>query len=285
MSGVRCDMTSPCRLELGDRPAKRRDHALTLLHPRTAIAVFLLLLALIGPASAQDRPVLFFAASSLQTALNSIAADWRKETGKAVAFSYAASSALARQIENGAPADLFASADLEWMDWAQARNLIRKETRRTLLGNTLVLIAPKGAAVDLKIGPGFPLAGAIGGSRLATGSIQSVPAGIYARAALTSLGVWEQVAPRIAGTENVRAALTLVARGEAAFGIVYQTDASVEPKVQVVGAFPAATHPPILYPFAATASSLNPDAMRFLDHLSSSTAVARFAAEGFSIQK
>ena len=231
----------------------------------------------------ESRPVLVFAAASLQTALNAIAKEWQKETGKQAKFSYAASSALARQIEQGAPADLFASADIDWMDWAAERNLIKTNTRRTLLGNTLVLIAPKEVIISLMIAPGFPLAQAIGDSRIATGNPQSVPVGKYARQALTALGVWDTVGPRIAGTDNVRAALSLVARGEAKFGIVYETDARTEPRVRIVGTFPANTHPPVVYPFAVTANSTNPDAEAFLTYLSSSTARRVFEAEGFFI--
>jgi molybdate transport system substrate-binding protein len=239
------------------------------------------------PASAQEsRPVIFFAAASLQTVLNSIAEQWQASTGKRVIFSYAASSALARQIEQAAPADLFASADLDWMDWAQQRNLIRVDTRRTLLGNALVLVEPANLPpTQLVIAPGFPLASAIGDSRLVTGNPQSVPVGRYAQAALTSLGVWDQVGPRIAGADNVRAALLLVARGEARFGIVYETDARIEPRVRVVGTFPATSHPPIVYPFAVTAKSSNPDAIAFLDYLRSPAAIRIFEAEGFAILK
>ena len=234
--------------------------------------------------SADGRPVVVFAAASLQTALNAIAAEWTKETGKRVTFSYAASSALARQIEQGAPADLFASADLDWMDWAQERKLIKVETRRSLLGNRLVLIEPADRpATALAIAPGFALAQAIGDSRLATGNPQSVPAGKYAQAALTALGVWDEVRPRVAGADNVRAALALVARGEARFGIVYETDARTEPKVRVVGAFPETSHPPIVYPFALTASSANPDAAAFLAYLSGPAATRIFQSEGFTI--
>lgn len=252
---------------------------------RRLTLLILMCCAIAVPARAQEsRPVLFFAAASLQTALNAIAAEWQRETGKRVTFSYAASSALARQIESGAPADLFASADLDWMDWAAERKLVKPDTRKVLLGNTLVLIAPADAATgDLKIGPGFPLGAAIGDSRLATGNPQAVPVGRYAQAALTTLGVWDQVSPRLAGTDNVRAALALVARGEAKFGIVYRTDANSEPKVKVVDTFPAASHPPIVYPFAVTASSANPDATAFLAYLSSPAATRVFTAEGFTI--
>jgi molybdate transport system substrate-binding protein len=260
-----------------------------IVHAVFAIAAITAAVAQPGAApaaTAKKRPVLFFAAASLQTALNSIGAEWQKETGKRVTFSFAASSALARQLEQGAPADLFASADMEWMDWAGQRNLIKADTRRTLLGNTLVLIEPADRpATALVIAPGSPLAQAIGDSRLATGNPQSVPVGRYAKAALTSLGIWDQVGPRIAGTDNVRAALALVARGEARFGIVYETDARTEPKVRVVGAFPTSSHPPILYPFAVTAQSAHPDAAAFLAYLQGPAAMRVFQSEGFAILK
>lgn len=245
------------------------------------------LATLIGrPAQAQEaRPVLVFAAASLQTALTAIGAEWQKETGRRVSFSFAASSALARQIEQGAPADLFASADLEWMDWVQARNLIRPDSRTTLLANSLVLIAAREDPVQLSIAPGFALAAAIGSSRLATGDPRAVPVGRYAQAALTALGVWDAVSPRIAGADNVRSALALVARGEARFGIVYATDARVEPRVRVVGTFPPGTHPPIAYPFSLTAGSSHPDAAAFLAYLRSPAADRIFAAEGFTLQR
>ncbi len=232
---------------------------------------------------AAGRPVLVFAAASLQPALTAIAAAWQAETGKRAAMSFAASSALARQIEQGAPADLFLSADIDWMDWAQARNLVRSGTRRNLLGNTLVLIAAPDNADGLAIAPGFPLARAIGASRLATGDPQSVPVGRYARQALVSLGVWDEVAPRIAGVENVRAALALVARGEARYGIVYASDARSEPRVKVAGVFPASSHPPIIYPAALTAASDHPDAAAFLAYLTSPAATRIFEAEGFAL--
>jgi molybdate transport system substrate-binding protein len=238
----------------------------------------------LGPASAQEaRPLVVFAAASLQTALNAVAAEWQREAGQRVTLSYAASSALARQLEQGAPADLFASADLDWMDWAEQRDLVRRDSRRNLLGNALVLIAAREDAVDLTIAPGFPLAAAIGTSRLATGNPDAVPVGRYARQALTALGVWAEVAPRIAGADNVRAALALVARGEARFGIVYRTDAMTEPRVRVVGTFPAGSHPPVVYPVAVTASSRHPQAAAFLAFLSSPAAIRLFEAEGFTI--
>jgi molybdate transport system substrate-binding protein len=256
-----------------------------ILMRRVLLAALALPLLLLPARGQEAKPVLVFAAASLQTALNAIAADWEKQTGKKVTFSYGASPALARQLEQGAPADLFASADLDWMDWAEQKRLIRSDTRKSLLGNTLVLITQKETAVDLKIAPGFALAAAIGQSRIATADPQSVPVGKYARASLTALGVWDEVSARIAGTENVRLALALVARGEAKFGIVYQTDANAEPRVKVVDAFPSSTHPKIVYPFAVTATSANPDAVAFLAHLSSPAAVNVFEREGFTVLK
>jgi len=233
--------------------------------------------------SAAPGPVLVFAAASLKNALDAIAREWTATTGKKVTFSYAASGSLARQIENGAPADLFASADLNWMGYAEEKKLIRPETRKQLLGNRLVLIAPKDAPVDIKIAKGFRLAEAIGDGKLATGSPAAVPVGTYAKAALITLGVWDQVAPKIAGAESVRAALAFVARGEAKLGIVYETDAKSEPRVRVVDAFPADSHPPIVYPFAVTVGSRNAAAGEFLAFLGTPTAVRVFRAEGFTV--
>jgi molybdate transport system substrate-binding protein len=236
------------------------------------------------PASAEDKkPVLVFAAASLTTAFNAIGAEWEKATGKKVSFSYAASSALARQMESGAPADLFVSADLRWMDFAAEKKLIKDDSRETLLGNALVLIAPQGDKIDIKIAKGFDLAKALGDSRLATGAIPAVPVGNYAKQALTNLGVWEQIEPKIAGAESVRAALALVARGEAKLGIVYATDAKAEPKVKVVDTFPEGSHDPVVYPIALTASSTNPDAAEFLAYLRSPMAEKILADQGFTI--
>lgn len=257
-----------------------------MLSKRLALLTLAALTMLAGPTVAQQsRPVVFFAAASLQTALNAAAAEWKAQSGKEVTFSYAASSALAKQLDSGAPADLFASADLEWMDWAQTRKLIKPGSKKVLLGNTLVLVTQKETALDLKISPGFALAAAIGESRLATGNTTSVPVGKYAQAALTKLGVWDAVGPKIAGADNVRAALALVARGEAKLGIVYATDAAAEPKVRVVDTFPADSHPAIRYPFAVTATSANPDATQFLEFLSSPKAEAIFKAQGFTVLK
>ncbi len=235
------------------------------------------------PAAAQAQPVTVYAAASLSTALDAIAADWRARTGKAVVLSYAASPAVARQIEQGAPADIVVTADIDWMDWLAQRNLVRADTRTTLLGNRLVLVAPAGGAKAIAIAPGFPLAQALGDGRLAMADVTSVPAGRYGRAALESLGVWQSVANRVAQAENVRAALLFVARGEAPLGIVYQTDAAPEPRVTIVGTFPRESHPPILYPMALTATSRNPDAAAFAEHLRGASARAVFEAQGFTV--
>ncbi len=231
--------------------------------------------------SAQSRPVLVFAAASLKTALDGIAGQWRSAAGKQVTISYAASSTLAKQIENSAPADLFISADEDWMDYLQDRQLIDPKTRIDLLGNTLVLIAPRDSAAGVAIAPGFPLAALLGDGRLAMADPSGVPAGRYAKAALNALGVWQTVAGRIAAAENVRAALLLVARGEAPLGIVYRTDASAEPAVRIVGTFPADSHPPIVYPMALTRAA-DPESPAFAAYLRGPAAGALFAAEGFT---
>jgi molybdate transport system substrate-binding protein len=236
-------------------------------------------------AAAGTKTVVVFAAASLKNALSTIAKDWETKTGNKATLSFAASSALAKQIESGAPADLFVSADLKWMDWAAERKLINDGSRKTLLGNTLVLIAPQDSTLSLKIEKGFKLAEALGDGRLAMGEPKSVPAGIYGQAALANLGVWDQVSAKVAGAENVRVALTYVARGETPLGIVYGTDAKSEPKVKVVDTFPADSHQPIVYPAALTASSTSPEAKAFLDYLSTPEAAKVFEGEGFTVLK
>lgn len=248
-------------------------------------AVAALGLGSVAPAAAQGAGPTVFAAASLKTALDEIGVVWTAKTGKKAAVSYAAASALAKQIEQGAPADLFVSADVDWMDFLAAKGLIRPESRVNLLTNTLVLIAPAGSPAEPKIAKDFPLAATIGDGRLATGDVRSVPVGKYAKAALTTLGVWAAVEPRIAGAENVRAALSLVARGEARYGIVYGSDARSEPKVMVVDTFPAASHPPIVYPAAITKEATSPDAAAYLDFLKSPEAAKIFAAQGFAVAK
>jgi molybdate transport system substrate-binding protein len=248
-------------------------------------AVFFLLGALALPLTpVQAADVTVFAAASLKNALDDAVKRYEAKTGGTVVVSYAASSALAKQIESGAPADIFFSADLDWMDYLQQKNLIDVASRHTLLGNTLVLIAPKDSTVSLSIEKNFPLPQALGpDGKLAMASVDSVPAGKYGKAALTYLGVWDQVAPRVAQAENVRAALAFVARKEAPLGIVYGTDAKSEPAVRVVGVFPAESHPKILYPVALTATAKQ-EARKFLDFLLSPEAAPAFEGQGFSIQ-
>ncbi len=235
------------------------------------------------PARAAD--IIVFAAASLKNALDDAVKRYENKTGRKVVVSYAASSALARQIEAGAPVDIFFSADLDWMDALEKKTLIDAASRRTLLGNTLVLIAPRESTASLPIEKNFPLLGALGPEgRLAMASVDSVPAGKYGKAALTYLGVWDAVAPRVAQADNVRAALAFVARGEAPLGIVYRTDASAEPEVRVVATFPAESHPKILYPVALLAGA-KPDARGFLDFLLSPEAAPIFEAQGFSVER
>lgn len=241
------------------------------------------LLAALPSAAARGRDVVVFAAASLKNALDEINAAWGRDGGKRASISYAASSALAKQIEQGAPADLFASADLDWMDYAAGKGLIRPETRVTLLGNRLVLIAPKESAATVKLAPGLNLAASLGGGRLAMANVDAVPAGKYGRAALEKLGAWDGVRDQVAQAENVRAALLLVSRGEAPLGIVYQTDAAADPNVRIVGTFPEDTHPPIVYPVAITKESSNPDAPAFLAFLRSGAARAAFERQGFTV--
>jgi molybdate transport system substrate-binding protein len=243
-----------------------------------------LLVSIVAVSASQARDVLVFAASSLQTVLDELAGPAERATGARMKASYAASSALARQIEHGAPAEIFISADLDWMDYLAERKLIRPESRSNLLGNTLVLIAMKGSKVSLKIENGFGLAAALGKDRLALANPEVVPAGKYARAALTSLGVWDSVSTRIAASENVRAALALVSRGEAPLGIVYRTDALIDAGVVVVATFPESTHPPITYP-AALLSAASPGAAKVLAFLKSPAARTVFERHGFAVPK
>jgi len=227
--------------------------------------------------------VLVFAASSLQTALDELVEPIRRATGASVRISYAASSSLARQIVEGAPAALFISADLDWMDYLAEQKLIRPGSRVNLAGNRLVLIAPRDRPVKLTIASGFDLAKALGAGRLAIADPAVVPAGRYARAALTTLGVWDSVANRIAATENVRAALMLVSRGEAPLGIVYASDARADSGVAVLDTFPATSHPPIVYPAALTSSAPAASAAAaVLAFLKSDAAWPAFDKQGFT---
>lgn len=238
----------------------------------------------IGVAQAEPRDLVIFAAASLKTALDEAAASWVKETGKpAPKISYAASNALARQLEQGAPADLFLSADLDWMDYAAGKNLIRPETRVTLLANRIALIAPSDSTATIALAPGLDLSAALAGGKLAMGNVDSVPAGKYGKAALEKLGGWDKVKDKVAQADNVRAALLLVSRGEAPLGIVYTTDAAADPKVKVLATFPQDSHPPILYPVALTRDSTHPDAQAFLTYLRGAGPRAAFEKQGFTV--
>jgi molybdate transport system substrate-binding protein len=246
-------------------------------------AAVLTLAAGTAPAVAQGRDVLVFAAASLKNALDEVAAQWQRESGKKAAISYAASNTLIKQIEQGAPADIFISADLDWMDYGQQKGLIKPDTRSNLLGNRLVLVAPKDSNISANIQPGFDLAALLKRGRLAMGNVDAVPAGKYGKAALEKLGAWDGVKDKIAQAESVRAALVLVARGEAPLGIVYQTDAASDPTVKIVGTFPENTHPPIIYPVALTKDATGAEAMAFLNFLRSAAARAAFERQGFTV--
>jgi molybdate transport system substrate-binding protein len=233
-------------------------------------------------AMAQEKSLTIFGAASLKNALDDVHAGFTKQSGIKTVTSYAASPALVRQIEQGAPADVFASADLEWMDYGLKNKLVNPDTRVNLLGNRLVLIAPKDSKIGtVTLAAGLDLAKLVGDSRIATGEVKSVPVGRYARAALQRLGLWSSVEKRMAMVDNVRLALTLVARGEAALGIVYETDAKVEPGVKIVGHFPPDSHPAIVYPVAATVTA-KPEAVRYLAFLRSQAAKAVFEKYGFT---
>jgi molybdate transport system substrate-binding protein len=223
-----------------------------------------------------------FAASSLTNALQEIGGAFTHDTGEPVRFSFAASSTLARQIESGVGANIFFPADSEWMDYLQARGLIDKGSRRDVLGNRLVLIAPADSKVNLKIQPKFKLLEALNGGRLATGDPDSVPVGKYAQSALTRLGLWARIVDRLVRAENVRSAMAFVARGEAPLGIVYATDAWVDKKVRIVDTFPADSHSPITYPVAAT-NIAHADAQKFIDYLGNPASRAVFKKYGFAV--
>lgn len=234
-----------------------------------------------APLASASQKLTVFAAASLKDALDAVGAAWKVETGKETVISYAASSALARQIEAGAPADLFISADLDWMAYLAERQLLVPGSEVQLLGNRLVLVAPADSGARLKIVPGFDLKGLVGDGKLAICDVKAVPAGKYAKAALEALGVWASVEGQLAQAENVRAALKLVSTGEAPAGIVYQTDAQAEPKVKILDVFPENSHPPIIYPAAITADSQNAGAAQFLAYLQSPAARKIFTSYGF----
>ena len=246
-----------------------------------ALLVALTVLGTVPAASAAE--IVVFAAASLKEALDDAAHVYENQSGDTMKISYAASSTLAKQIESGAPAEVFISADLDWMDYLQQRNLIKTPTRRNLLGNRLVIVAPEDSDLKLGIKPGFDLAGALKGGRLAMADPDSVPAGKYGKAALEKLGVWNVVKAAVAPSENVRAALLLVSRREAPLGIVYATDAAADPRVKIAGVFPDDTHPPIIYPATLPADGKNPGAARLLEFLSSLAARPMFEKRGFTV--
>jgi len=218
----------------------------------------------------------------MKNALDDVDAAFTKKSGIKVLASYAASSALMKQIEQGAPADVYVSADLKWMNYGSQKKLMKDNTRVNLLGNRLVLIAPKSSKIgNVTIAPGFDIAKLAGDGRIAVGDVRAVPAGLYAKAALEKLGVWTAAEPKLAMAENVRAALILVARGEAPLGIVYETDAKVEPGVRIVGLFPEDSHPPIIYPVALTAGA-KPDAQEYIEFLHTRAAKSIFEGYGFT---
>jgi len=249
-----------------------------------AILAALLALGLSPALRAEPRAPVVLAAASLQEALSAVADAWARHGHPRPIVSFAASSALARQIEAGAPADLFLSADEDWMDYLAQRRLLRPGTRVDLLTNDIVLVAPAASPVRLTAARGFPLARALGTGRLAIADPDSVPAGKYGREALSALGVWPQVAPRVARAENVRAALALVARGEAPLGVVYATDARAEPAVRVITVLPAGSHRPVAYPLAALARSANPEGEAFRRFLRGPEAGAIFRRYGFGVR-
>nr|WP_208111510.1 molybdate ABC transporter substrate-binding protein [Enterovirga rhinocerotis] len=239
---------------------------------------------LAGGAQAQNaQGPTVFAAASLKNALEEITAAWAKDSKPPVKVSLAASNTLAKQIEQGAPADLFFSADLDWMDYVAGKGLVRPESRVNLLANAIVLIAPKDSTATVKVGPGMDLTGILGQGRLAMGNVDAVPAGKYGKAALEKLGAWAGVKDKVAQADSVRAALLLVSRGEAPLGIVYATDAAADPNVKVIGTFPEGSHPPIVYPVAVLKDAKSEASAAFLDYLRGPVAGAAFRKQGFTI--
>jgi molybdate transport system substrate-binding protein len=249
----------------------------------TKTSILACLLAVVARAAAAD--VLVFAAASVKDALDAQVASFKTAGGDRVVVSYGGSNALAKQLEAGAPADVFVSADRDWTDYVERKGLLRHGTRVDLLRNKLVLIAPSSNKASLRIAPVFDLKGALGNDKLAMANPDSVPAGKYGKAALESLGVWSGVERQVARAENVRAALVLVSRGEAAYGIVYATDAMADRGVRIVDTFPAASHPPIVYPAAVTMASKSPDAKAFLDYLQSPVARPVWERYGFAVAR
>ncbi|KAA9383708.1 molybdate ABC transporter substrate-binding protein [Neorhizobium galegae] len=259
-------------------------HSWTRRAAASAAAAFLSLASFSAPAAAKEK-VTVFAAASMKTALDNANKAWTTQGGGQVTVSYAASSALAKQIESGAPADIFISADLDWMNYVSDKKFVKEDTRFNWLGNRIVLVAARDGAKQVDIRPGFDLAGLLKGGRLAMGAPSAVPAGKYGKASLERLGVWSSVEKSVASAESVRAALAFVSRGEAPYGIVYQTDAAADPGVAIVGTFPADSHPPIIYPIAILSESKSRDAPAYLDYLKSDKAAPFFEKEGFAVLK
>ena len=251
--------------------------------PRALLVSFFMTMLAVLPVKADITPVTVFAAASLKDVLEDAGKAFMASGGPDVRFSFAASSALAKQIENGAPADLFASADLKWMDYVADKKLIRPETRTNLLGNMLVVIAPSTSALSAVEFTSPAFTKALGDGRLSTCDVSSVPAGIYAKAAFQKLGLWGDLENHLAQADNVRSALAFVARGEAPLGIVYATDAKAEPHVRVVGVFPDDSHEPIVYPFAVTTTAKGEGAVAFLDFLRSPVGMDIFKRAGFPV--
>ncbi len=254
----------------------------------TGAGMLAIALAASSAARADDSKVTVFAAASLKDALDAVNKACETEVGEAATISYAASSALAKQIESGAPADVFMSADLDWMKYLSDKKLIKPDTEKQLLGNAVVLIAPtesttKDSTAEAKLDKGFDLAGLLGDGKLAMGDVKAVPAGKYGKAALESLGIWPSVEGKVAQAENVRAALKLVATGEAPLGIVYQTDAHAEPSVKIIGMFPEGSHPPIIYPVAETAGAKDAETSAWLKCAESDTAKPLYEEQGFTV--
>jgi molybdate transport system substrate-binding protein len=246
-------------------------------------ATLLLSLSLGAPvraADAQKPELLVFAAASLTNVLGDLSTSWTSSSGVPVKLSFAASPVLARQIEAGGQADVFISADQEWMDYLAQRGLLEKSTRRNLVGNQLVLIAPADSTLNLKIAPGFDILGALKGGRLATGDPDTVPVGKYARSALVSLGVWDDLAGRLVRADNVRGAMMFVSRGEVPLGIVYTTDALIDKKVRIVDTFPENTHAPITYPGAGIKRGRS-EGVAYLRYLGGADAAATWKKFGF----
>jgi molybdate transport system substrate-binding protein len=247
--------------------------------------ILLALCLLLAPLAARAQELTVFAAASLTDAMKDVSAQWAQTGHQPLRMSFGASSTLARQIEQGAPANLFASADEKWMDYLADKTLIVAETRKDLLGNDLVLVVPADKPQHVTIGPNFNLVGMLGpNGRVATGDPAHVPVGLYAEQALKKLGIWDAVSPHIARTDDVRSALLLVERGEAPAGIVYATDAAVSKAVMIAGTFPANSHDPVSYPFAIVKSGDTPEARALMTFFAGPQARAIFDKRGFKVE-